>query len=221
MRPRVITSHNVEVQTASVAIKTLVIEKRQLTLAVFRQIIEEPIFEWTKPSVALTGVGWGHVRYLIDQPASEAINLVWQKGDALRRCIVPKSARYWRRRLPDRAVSWEQRYSTPWTWEGHSEWLETPWGVLGPSQETVSIPSQGPGWDWRVSRDDPFFKEKKEFHEAAEKKFKADLENQKWQYEQDCMNILKALHTQLSAACDKYEALVGPLFDLPQLFIAV
>jgi hypothetical protein len=83
---RVLTAQNAVINTASVQIKTLTVAGKQVTLAVFRQLIEEHIFDWA--TGRLRGVGWGHVRYLIDRPPEAATNLVWQSGDHLRRCIV-------------------------------------------------------------------------------------------------------------------------------------
>jgi hypothetical protein len=84
----VLTAQNAVINTASVQIKTLTVAGKQVTLAVFRQLIEEHIFDWAIGG--LRGVGWGHVRYLIDRPPEAAVNLVWQSGDQLRRCIVER-----------------------------------------------------------------------------------------------------------------------------------
>jgi hypothetical protein len=94
---RVLTAQNAVINTTSVQIKTLTAGK-QVTLAVFRQLIEEHIFNWA--TGRLRGVGWGHVRYLIDRPPEAATNLVWQSGDHLRRCIVERRLDpIWRRCL--------------------------------------------------------------------------------------------------------------------------
>lgn len=89
MRPKLLTAHNVEVNTASVVIKTLQLEGKQITLAVFRQIIEEDIIQW-EPRAELKGIGWGHVRYQVEDDFNNCINLIWQKGSELRRCLVKR-----------------------------------------------------------------------------------------------------------------------------------
>jgi hypothetical protein len=88
---RILTAENAQMHTAAVTIRTLTIEKRQVTLSVFRQLIEEDIFDWN--TLALRGVGWGHVRHAIDEPPDTAINLVWQRGTELRRCITYRRVR--------------------------------------------------------------------------------------------------------------------------------
>ena len=61
---KILTAQNAEILTASITIQSLTVEKRQVTLAVFRQLLVEDIIDWDK--ITLRGVGWGHVRYLIE-----------------------------------------------------------------------------------------------------------------------------------------------------------
>jgi hypothetical protein len=71
------------VKTASVEIKALTVEGKQMTLAVFRQLeVEQLISE----DGSLRGVPWGRVNYL--RNSADELHVVWQKGDELRRCLV-------------------------------------------------------------------------------------------------------------------------------------
>jgi hypothetical protein len=58
---RALTVQNAEINTASITIRTLQVEGRQVTMGVFRQLPVEDIIEPEGPH--LKGVGWGHVNY--------------------------------------------------------------------------------------------------------------------------------------------------------------
>jgi hypothetical protein len=101
-----LTVHNAQVSTATVEIRTLTIDGKQVTLAVFRQLPDEPLIA---EDGTLRGVPWGRVNYHPDKvpgtdgwghlprpvPCTsedsvygEHIHVVWQKGAELRRAIV-------------------------------------------------------------------------------------------------------------------------------------
>ena len=86
-----LTVHNANVTTAAVEVKTLTISGKQVTLAVFRQLIEEPLIN--DDDGTLNGVPWGTVNYHPDKCAGDPkhYHVVWQKGDDLRRA-GPRSA---------------------------------------------------------------------------------------------------------------------------------
>ncbi len=80
---KTLTVHNAEVHTAAVEVKTLTISGKQVTLAVFRQLVERsPVtrdYEWA-------GLPWGFVNYYNkDRHPDTSRNVVWQQGDELRR----------------------------------------------------------------------------------------------------------------------------------------
>lgn len=79
-----LTVHNAQISTATVEIKTLTITGKQVTLAVFRQLVEEPLIA---DDGTLNGVPWGRVNYHPDKcaDAAEHWHVVWQKGAELRR----------------------------------------------------------------------------------------------------------------------------------------
>ena len=76
--------------SATVEIQTLTISGKQVTLAVFRQLIEEPPLndqlEWN-------GTPWGTVNYHWKDCACsrgiKSVHLVWQRGSELRRGSIP------------------------------------------------------------------------------------------------------------------------------------
>ncbi|MER6375802.1 hypothetical protein ABT255_47495 [Streptomyces mirabilis] len=82
-----LTPQNATITTATVEVKTLTISGKQVTLAVFRQLIEEnPI----GADGTLNGTVWGTVNYHPDK-CSNAVphwHLVWQKDTELRRARI-------------------------------------------------------------------------------------------------------------------------------------
>ncbi len=79
--------HNAQISTAKVEIKTLTISGKQVTLAVFRQLIDELLIA---EDGRLKGVAWGTVNYHPDKCGDDAPHwhVVWQLGDELRRSKV-------------------------------------------------------------------------------------------------------------------------------------
>jgi len=82
-----LTVHNAQLSTATVQINTLTISGKQLTLAVFRQLREEPLLS---DEGTLRGIPWGAVNYHPDKcaDADEHLHVVWQEGDQLHRARV-------------------------------------------------------------------------------------------------------------------------------------
>jgi hypothetical protein len=80
---KTLTVHNAEVHTATVEVKSLTISGKQVTLAVFRQLLEEHPLD---QSGNWKGTPWGFVNYLNDR--RDAVNVVWQKDTELRRGLV-------------------------------------------------------------------------------------------------------------------------------------
>jgi hypothetical protein len=87
---RRITTHEATVSTASITVKTLTLDKRQVTLAVFRQLLREPLID--PQTGTLRGVPWGIVNYHPDHchAAPEHVHVVFLVGDELRRAWVPR-----------------------------------------------------------------------------------------------------------------------------------
>ena len=89
-----ITANQATVETASVDVRVLTISGKQVTLAVFRQLIEEPLVDPRDGTLA--GVPWGKVAYCPGKACSlhdrspGHLHVVWQKGGQLRRSAVPE-----------------------------------------------------------------------------------------------------------------------------------
>lgn len=82
---RVINVEHAEIRTATVAIRALTIDKRQVTLAVFRQLRDEPVVD--RDTGEFRGLPWGTVNYHPDKCSDMGTHLhvVWQLGNELRR----------------------------------------------------------------------------------------------------------------------------------------
>lgn len=97
-----LTTQNATITTAAVEMKTLTISGKQVTLAVFRQLLESPLVDWN--TCQLRGVPWGWVNHharnacpTVDadpfdhRAAREVVphrHIVWQQGEMLRQSAV-------------------------------------------------------------------------------------------------------------------------------------
>jgi len=102
MPAKLLDAKHAVIHTASIQIRTLTIEGKQVTLSVFRQLPEGEIIDWDSwdlrgPDVFLEGPVWGLVRYywgdyrtpdVIDNSANDAFHVVWQKGERLYRRYI-------------------------------------------------------------------------------------------------------------------------------------
>jgi hypothetical protein len=79
-----LTVHNAEIRTATVEIKTLTVSGKQVTLAVFRQLIQDHLID---QDGGLRGTPWGVVNYHPDKCGDHPYHLhvAWQNGSDLRR----------------------------------------------------------------------------------------------------------------------------------------
>lgn len=89
--------HTAELTTAALEVKTLTIRGKQVTLAVFRQLQEEPLL---LEDGSLAGIPWGRVNYHPDKCADTGahMHLVWQQEAELRRARVetnPAFGTFW------------------------------------------------------------------------------------------------------------------------------
>ncbi|MFE7803992.1 hypothetical protein ACFU51_04860 [Streptomyces sp. NPDC057430] len=93
------------IETATVQIQTLNIGSKQMTLSIFRQLIEEPAISAVG---RIQGKPWGTVNYHPDRcdDAKEHLHVVWQSGDQLRRSFVrPPERAYLRHPLVSEFVT--------------------------------------------------------------------------------------------------------------------
>jgi len=88
-----ITIENVEIKGLTVEIKSLVVGRKQLTLSLMRQFINESIVD--EDYMLLKGVPWGFINYFWgddkDKTTNLYIHLIWQKQNELRRCVLRKN----------------------------------------------------------------------------------------------------------------------------------
>ncbi|MFJ9474729.1 hypothetical protein ACIRRI_06895 [Streptomyces mirabilis] len=79
-----LTTQNATITTATIQVQAMTIGARQVTLSVFRQLLEEPLIA---DDGTLNGVPWGAVNYHPDKCGDQARHwhIVWQHGQELRR----------------------------------------------------------------------------------------------------------------------------------------
>lgn len=82
--PKQLTTQNATITTATIQVRAITIGARQVTLSVFRQLLEEPLIA---DDGTLNGVPWGTVNYHPDKCGDHARHwhIVWQHGQELRR----------------------------------------------------------------------------------------------------------------------------------------
>lgn len=74
------------VKTATIAVRSLTLNSKQVTLSVFRQLIKEDLID--AETEQLRGVPWGTVNYFWGDCKDNHLHIVWQKGEELRRACV-------------------------------------------------------------------------------------------------------------------------------------
>lgn len=89
---KIINISNAEIKTATVEVKTLTISGKQVTLAVFRQLMDVNLIDpWTGK---LNGVPWGIVNYhpgVNCHGLGAHFHVVWQQGNNLYRSCITES----------------------------------------------------------------------------------------------------------------------------------
>lgn len=87
MNGRAINVEHAELRTATVTVKALTIDKRQVTLAVFRQLKEEDL---VSEAGEFKGLPWGTVNYCPNKKEcgkGQHLHVVWQQGTELRHAL--------------------------------------------------------------------------------------------------------------------------------------
>ena len=160
--PKPLSARNAEISTATVEIRTMTVSRKQMTLAVFRQLIEEPLID---DDGKLAGIPWGSVNFHPGEckepcksgwsykknrtaPGStcrmhgEHRHMVWQRGDELRRGIA------WER-------DWcPNRFDSFWTDPDNRRYCGEPVNRLAQAAFCMSGHTGLP--DWMTSRQDPY-----------------------------------------------------------------
>jgi hypothetical protein len=85
-----ITTDHATIRTATVSVKVLTLDKKQMTLSVFRQL---PLRHVIDPlTMELRGTPWGHVNYFWDDspndPDYHRLHIIWERSGRLYRSLV-------------------------------------------------------------------------------------------------------------------------------------
>jgi hypothetical protein len=126
-----INRNHATIHTATISVKVIRIDKKQVTLATFRQLDEESIF---LADGTLRGVPWGRVSYTWQGCGKDTdFHVVWQDGDRLKRSAVPCKT-YW---APDPVFGGREEVNT--------DWLDWVWD-RDTVREFEQAPDGGQGW---------------------------------------------------------------------------
>lgn len=82
----VIDISQVKISTLSMEIKTISLNKKQMTLSFFRQIPREKLIDFD--SAKLNGVPWGRINYFWQDHSAGDIHVIWQNNNQIFRDIV-------------------------------------------------------------------------------------------------------------------------------------
>jgi|SRR6266446_1523154 len=93
MSEQILHASDVNIMTATIEVKVMMLNNRQMTLAVFRQLRVEDLLD---SDGKMKGTPWGIVNYHTDDCKLLAskhshLHVIWQKGDELRHAIVSKA----------------------------------------------------------------------------------------------------------------------------------
>lgn len=83
---KVIDVDQAKLSKVSVDIQVVRVGGKQMTLAVFRQLVHEPLIDWK--TLQLRGVPWGWVNYHKDCRFGKHLHIIWQAGNRLLRSDV-------------------------------------------------------------------------------------------------------------------------------------
>ena len=181
----------------------------------------EDIIDWNE--IALRGVGWGHVRYLIEGDPADIIHLVWQKGNELRRCRLVKNPKIERQPtlnregeplfyipIPDNTGYTEYKhYYSKYFNNMHIKWGEKIYHVDGNDLDVKAICGEEPEYNFVTKTNSSRLEWQRKCIQTIE------------DYGQQCKRDFAVLTEKVEALRQRYALIASPLFDLPQLFIAV
>jgi hypothetical protein len=230
----------VQVKTAAIEIKTLILEKKQVTLSVFRQVSNEELLNCNNLQYSLNGIPWGTINYFFgdnkDKDDSQYMHIVWQKGNELRRCVVAKSfdktndsaqirseLRYQREcyfSYVDEEKKDRRGYNSNEFYENNIIYLEGQLlqlkQVIEKRQKTIDENNHIEGWKEKNSYQFLWLKEEIEKSELLTVKIE-EKKQEALQYKASVEDLEK----DLEALTKSYNSLIASLIELPQLFIAI
>ncbi|MEV7519408.1 hypothetical protein [Streptomyces sp. NPDC091371] len=221
-----LTPQNATITTASIQVQALTIGKKQVTLAVFRQLQETPLI---KDDGSLLGEPWGIVNYHPDKcaDAPEHLHVVWQYGGELRRSAVKMPAVGWHAHpAADFYVQARIIYGT-----AHRRYAEPEAG------DSLRLGEMIPG-GWRTFAKGRFRHDGMNFEGRVPDRIRKEWNSYDSTISDENRQIFETLLTGLRISPDEpvdqitakllamlpteqYRATVIELMQLPQLFIAV
>jgi hypothetical protein len=146
-----LSKRHATLHTASIDIQIMRLDRKQVTMAVFRQLDEESVF---LADGSLRGTPWGRVNYTwnANRPGT-AFHVVWQDGECLKRSQVPKPDHYeWWRWLWDEDEGAELDAEDDWYRERLRAVADTTKGLGDRLREVREGPGRGKamvGGPWR------------------------------------------------------------------------
>ncbi len=245
-----LTTQNATITTATIQVQAMTIGARQVTLSVFRQLIEEPLIA---DDGTLNGEPWGTVNYhpgKCGESYAEHWHAVWQRGEELRRSIVVKEPSFEPLTNPmlDRlatmaALAWLDGEATPFGDAGplrpsdaYADWEETSRGVsYRPLKTRVSWTLDGVSWATKAhrlagkaaalaelaARDEPW---QKPHAEEAAQGARKELAQEVSAYSTSLDALWEAAIDRIGIEASRQQRhrdVRATLAELPQLFIAV
>lgn len=141
MTKEALTTSDVAIKQAVVEIKVLKIGNKQVTQAVFKQLLEEHIID--PDTGKLQGDAWGRVNYHAncEHLPREHVHVVWQKGDELRRAAEAIGTNRGYARWREDVRLWSYQYVITRILEGSEEPynLTPPFSYDHPYPEYVNL----------------------------------------------------------------------------------
>lgn len=218
-----ININNTQIKTASIEIKTLTIEKRQVTLSVFRQIQEESLIDYE--TLQLLGVPWGSINYFFglhkDCHSDDWLHIVWQKGNELRREVIAKESIKSKKYLEmkDTHTQTKKHYNHITSTNPYSRYHDCDFSNIPDTIERKKNLEQRYnnvcGWRSSTSKENELNKTLNEI------KVVENLIKRSEKRANELEEYFKNEKNNMDNYENKYKLLLKPFFELPQLFIAI
>lgn len=220
----IINVEQANIKTVGVQIKALTVGSKQVTLSLFRQIMEENLIDHI--NLKLNGTPWGQVNYFWKtENEQHKIHVLWQKGAELRRCVLLRKAiseneRIYTSRyaLLANQVSNFQHEIMEMKGEAHylndayisnCEVIKSLERYINEKNRIIDEIKKGANYYGSIE-------EIEEKINIAKEQLNHVLDTLK-SYEEELINSRKELQNYET----NYNALLEPLIDLPHLFIAI
>jgi len=163
---RKIKIEEAQIKTATVEVKSLVINARKMTLSVFRQVQQENVIN--EETLELKGIPWGTINYFWGDLYGD-VHVLWQSGNELRRSLNSKWSNRWitdyetikncieLKENPFPSSKWNLfnnvKFYNDWIKNRHDLFYLTKELPLEPSKYTCEYPSDFDNWSYSKSRE--------------------------------------------------------------------